>query len=45
MVTKEHISLEANSSDSWICVCGNTSFSDGFFPCDKNGDEIVPSID
>lgn len=25
-----------------ICKCGNTPEKDGFFPCDKQGNEIEP---
>jgi hypothetical protein len=24
--------INANSADSWICLCGNTPFKEGFFP-------------
>lgn len=27
-----------------ICPCGNTPRSDGFFPCDAEGNEIEPTI-
>ena len=26
-----------------ICTCGNTTHTDGFYPCDKNGNEIEPT--
>lgn len=25
------------------CTCGNTTHTDGFYPCDKNGNEIEPT--
>lgn len=29
----------------WVCVCGNTSDLDGFFPCDALGEFIEPTLD
>jgi hypothetical protein len=42
--SKEHISHESNCDEAWICICGNTPTGGGFYPCDKNGDEMEPSI-
>lgn len=28
-----------------VCNCGNTTASDGFVPCDKEGNEIEPTLD
>jgi len=41
--TKEHITHEKGNNEAWICQCGNRTDSDGFFPCDKDGNEMVPS--
>jgi hypothetical protein len=40
--TSEHITHEPGSDEAWICICNNTPDSDGFFPCNKEGDEIEP---
>ncbi len=42
MNAKETIRHEPQDHDAWICVCGNVPSGDGFFPCDKNGDEMEP---
>lgn len=42
MTPKEHITVEPDWPDNWICVCGNTPDSDGFYPCDANGNEVEP---
>jgi hypothetical protein len=39
----EHITTEKSDPDAWHCICGNTPGSDGFFPCDENGNEMEPS--
>ena len=31
-------------SDDIHCSCGNTPSSDGFFPCDANGNEMEPTL-
>ena len=38
----ERISHEAGADDAWICICKNTPASDGFYPCDKDGNEVQP---
>jgi hypothetical protein len=40
----EFITHHPENTEDWTCVCGNTVVSDGFFPCDKNGDEMEPLI-
>jgi hypothetical protein len=40
----EHITADKKDTDAWRCICGNTPGSDGFFPCDKDGNEMEPSI-
>ena len=39
---KEFLTHEPGNEEAWECVCGNTPVSDGFFPCDSNGDEVEP---
>jgi hypothetical protein len=43
MITKESITHENGNEEAWICICDNRTDSDGFFPCNKNGDEMEPS--
>jgi len=40
--TKEFIKHEEGNEEAWVCLCGNRPDSDGFFPCDKDGDELEP---
>jgi hypothetical protein len=42
---KEFITHEAGSDEAWICICGNTPVDDGFYPCDKDGNEMEPSVE
>jgi len=28
-----------------VCECGNDTRSDGFFPCDSEGNEMEPTLD
>jgi len=39
---KELITHETGYPDAWVCVCKNTPVDHGFFPCDKNGNEMEP---
>jgi CDGSH-type Zn-finger protein len=39
---KEHITHEPGNNEAWICQCGNRPDSDGFFPCNKEGNEMEP---
>jgi hypothetical protein len=39
----EKISHEDDDVTAWICLCGNTSSSDGFATCNAEGDEIEPT--
>jgi hypothetical protein len=41
--TKEHITNEQGNDEAWVCLCGNRPDSDGFFPCGKDGNEMVPA--
>lgn len=42
MTTKERITHAQGDPDAWICLCGNTAPESGFFPCDKEGNEVEP---
>lgn len=42
--TKEVISHEKGNDEAWICICGNTPESDGFYPCNTDGNEMEPTI-
>ena len=39
---KDHITIALGWPDAWVCICGNTPDSDGFFPCDAKGNEVEP---
>jgi len=39
---KEKITHAPGNEEALVCVCGNTPTSDGFYPCDQNGNEIEP---
>jgi hypothetical protein len=41
-MTKEFIAHEAGNDEAWICVCGNRPDSNGFQPCDEEGNEVEP---
>jgi hypothetical protein len=43
MDQKENIIHEAGDKDAWICICGNRPASDGFYTCDKDGNEVDPT--
>ena len=40
--TNEHITREPGNVGAWVCICGNRTDYDGFFPCDKDGNEMQP---
>lgn len=40
--TRERITYEEGNEEAWICMCGNRPDADGFYPCDKKGNEIEP---
>jgi len=42
-VQKDH--EEGRFGDAWVCLCGNTSTSQGFYPCDDHGKQISPDVD
>jgi 2'-5' RNA ligase len=41
----ERITKNAPDGSDWVCVCGNTPYSDGFNSCDENGHEVEPVED
>ena len=43
MSDAEFIKREKTDKDAWICICGNEPSEDGFYPCDKSGNEMEPT--
>ena len=41
--TQEIITFE-EKEDNWICICGNIPESDGFYPCDRKGKSVEPTV-
>lgn len=39
----EYITEDPHDSAEWTCVCGNTTFSVGFSPCDAQGVPVEPT--
>ena len=35
--------IRETDPDCWICVCGNEPGSDGFYPCNSEGEEVEPT--
>jgi hypothetical protein len=49
MLLMEHITFEKDEylgdiKDAWVCICGNKPDYQGFFPCDADGNEMVPDV-
>jgi hypothetical protein len=43
MTKKEYIPrLQGNESKDWFCFCGNSGGKEGFYTCDKEGNELAP---
>lgn len=40
--TKEKISHAPGDEEAWICLCENRPADNGFYPCDKEGNEMEP---
>lgn len=38
----EYINKDREDEDDWICLCGNTSHTEGFHPCDADGKDVEP---
>ncbi len=34
--------IQSNEHDDWTCICKNTAGSQGFYPCDEDGNEVEP---
>ena len=43
MANADFIKRDNSDKDAWACLCGNEPEEDGFYPCDKDGNEIEPS--
>jgi hypothetical protein len=41
--TPTHITHDVEYDEAWICICGNRPTSDGFYPCDQDGNEVEPT--
>ena len=39
---KEFLTHEPRNEEARQCVCGNMPVTEGFFPCNNNGDEVEP---
>lgn len=42
---KEFIRHEEGNEEAWICICENTPSGGGFYPCDKEGNEVEPTAE
>ena len=42
--TGEFVTRDRMYEEAWTCKCGNTCVSQGFFPCDRDGNETEPLI-
>ena len=40
----ERITHEEGNEEAWVCVCGNRPTEDGFYPCDREGNEVEPIV-
>jgi hypothetical protein len=36
--------IKAKTADDWICVCGNEPWQAGFYPCDRRGNHVEPTV-
>jgi hypothetical protein len=45
MITSEQITVETDFKGAWICLCGNTSDSTGFYACDEKGFQMEPTLE
>jgi hypothetical protein len=41
---KERITHEKGNDEAWVCICKNTPSDGGFYPCDKEGNEMEPLV-
>ena len=35
--------IGAIADDDWVCLCGNTALTSGFFPCSQEGEQVEPT--
>ena len=40
--SNKYIMTLADDADAWLCLCGNQPDFDGFYPCDRQGNEVEP---
>lgn len=45
MPQTEYITRTSTAPDSWLCACGNTPAADGFYPCDREGQQVEPTAE
>ncbi len=36
--------IKAEKADNWVCLCGNEPSQDGFYPCDRRGNQVEPTV-
>jgi hypothetical protein len=39
------VGQDGTDPDAWVCVCGNRPTEDGFFPCNRSGEHVEPTIE
>lgn len=42
---KEHFLFLHFPEDDIVCPCGNTPHTDGFFPCNSDGEQMEPTLE
>ena len=42
MAQLEVITHERGNEEAWVCICGNETSDDAFYPCDEKGNEAEP---
>ena len=35
--------ISADEYDAWTCLCGNQAHLAGFYPCDRDGNQVEPT--
>ena len=38
------MTIQGFEKDEWVCECSNTPADDGFYPCDRTGKEVEPTV-
>lgn len=41
-MNKEYLKRNADTGEFEMCLCGNDELTDGFYPCDEQGNEVQP---